>query len=103
MSGKRRTKSAHRPYRRGPPWTAAEARLRLAHLLDEAAAGRPQRITRRGKTVAMLVGVPDRKRKPKETLLEFFMRSPLAEYRETHDLEFERNKDARLRSVAFDE
>ena len=103
MKQRRKTKSAHGPSRRKRAWTAEEARARLGHLLDEAASGRPQRITRRGKTVAVLVAVEKPRTKPKTSLLDFFMNSPLAEYRKTHELEFERNRDTRLRRVDFGE
>lgn len=76
-----KTKSARRPSS-GKRWTAAEARARFGHLLDQASAGRPQRITRRGKAVAVLVAAEEpapKAKKHKTSLLEFFRSSPLAE------------------------
>jgi prevent-host-death family protein len=84
MRKKRRgkTKSARLPAGGKRGWTAAEARARFGHLLDQASAGHPQRITRRGKTVAVLVAAEEtrpKSKKHKTTLLEFFRTSPLAE------------------------
>jgi prevent-host-death family protein len=101
-----KTKSARRGRRRGRVWSAAQARARLGHLLDEAAAGRPQRIARRGRTVAVLVAAaePPPKTKLKTSLLEFFRNSPLAELSdEEHERMFKRNKDTRLRRIDLGE
>ena len=90
--------------RRPRAWPVQEARAQLSHLLDEAAAGRPQRISRHGETVAVLVSAAnfERRRSTKASLLDFFRKSPLAKYRETHELEFERDKDRRVRRLDFE-
>jgi len=90
--------------RRPRAWPVQEARAQLSRLLDEAAAGRPQRISRHGETVAVLVSAADfeQQKAPKGNLLDFFRNSPLAKYRETHDLEFERNRNSRLRRIDFE-
>ena len=60
-------------------WQVQEARARLSSLIDEALAGRPQRISRRGAEVAVLVSAADYDRlmTPPEDLVEFFRNHPL--------------------------
>jgi antitoxin Phd len=55
-------------------WRVREARTRLGSLIDEALAGRPQRISRRGADVAVLVSAADYDRlmEPPEDLVQFF-------------------------------
>jgi prevent-host-death family protein len=40
-------------------WQVQEARARLSGLIDEALAGRPQRISRRGKQIAVIISAAD--------------------------------------------
>jgi prevent-host-death family protein len=69
-----------------------EARAQLSRLIDEAMAGRPQRISRRGKDVVVLISAVEYERlvRPRESLVEFFRNSPLAEAEQ--DLDFERDR-----------
>jgi antitoxin Phd len=75
-------------------WSVQEARARLSQLIDEALAGRPQRISRRGKEVAVLISAAeyDRLVKPRQSLVEFFRNSPLAEVMAEDELDFERDR-----------
>jgi antitoxin Phd len=77
-------------------WQVQEARARLSSLIDEALAGRPQRISRRGAEVAVLVSAADydRMMAPPTDLVEFFRRSPLAEAMAQGKLDLERDRDA---------
>jgi prevent-host-death family protein len=79
-----------------------EARARLGNLIDLALAGRPQRISRRGMEVAVLVSAADYDRliAPPEDLVEFFRRSPLAEAMAEGELDLERDPDA-IRDLAW--
>lgn len=60
-------------------WTVAEAKAKFSEVLDRAESHGPQTITRRGRTVAVIVAVKEweRKTKPKGTLADFFAASPL--------------------------
>jgi antitoxin Phd len=73
---------------------------RLSSLIEEALAGRPQRISRRGTEVAVLVSATeyDRLITPAESLVEFFRRSALAETEAALDLE--RDQDA-IRDITW--
>jgi len=75
-------------------WPVQEARARLSQLIDECLAGRPQRISRRGKDVAVLISAAeyDRLVAPRESLVEFFRNSPLAEAVAKEELDFERDR-----------
>jgi prevent-host-death family protein len=77
-------------------WQVQEARARLSSLIDEALAGRPQRISRRGKRVAVIISAADYDRltAPRENLVEFFRRSPLAEAMMAGEVDLERDRDA---------
>jgi prevent-host-death family protein len=70
-----------------------EARAQLSRLIDEAMAGRPQRISRRGKDAVVLISAAEYERlvRPRESLVEFFRNSPLAEAVAEQDLDFERD------------
>jgi prevent-host-death family protein len=72
-----------------------EARARLSTLIDEALAGRPQRITRRGKDVAVLISAAEYERltTPADGLVEFFRKSPLAEAMAEGEVDLERERD----------
>jgi prevent-host-death family protein len=76
-------------------WQVQDARARFSTLIDEALAGRPQRISRRGKDVAVVVGAADYERltKPRKGILEFFRNSPLAEAMAEGRLDLERERD----------
>jgi prevent-host-death family protein len=71
-----------------------EARAQLSRLIDEAMAGRSQRISRRGKDVVVLISAAEYERlvRPRESLVEFFRNSPLAEAVAEQDLDFERDR-----------
>jgi prevent-host-death family protein len=71
------------------------ARARFSTLIDEALAGRPQRISRRGKEVAVVVAAADYDRltKPRESLVDFFRNSPLADAMADGRLDLAREKD----------
>jgi prevent-host-death family protein len=60
-------------------WTVAEAKARFSELLQRAQAEGPQRITRHGRTTAIVVSPAawDKKNDRKENLAEFLMNSPL--------------------------
>jgi prevent-host-death family protein len=60
-------------------WTVAEAKAKFSELLSRAQAEGPQRITRHGKTTAIVVSESEweRKKKRKGNLAEFLMNSPL--------------------------
>jgi antitoxin Phd len=77
-------------------WQVQEARARLSSLIDEALAGRPQRISRRGKQIAVIISAADYDRlmAPRENLVEFFRNSPLAEAMAEGQVDLERDQDA---------
>ena len=83
-------------------WQVQEARARLSQLIDEALAGRPQRIGRRGKDVTVLIAAAeyDRLVKPRQSLVEFFRNSPLAEAMAEEELDFERDRSP-IRDLAL--
>jgi len=60
-------------------WTVAEAKAKFSEVLDKAQSEGPQRITRHGRTAAMVVAAKEWKRKTnrKGNLAEFFAASPL--------------------------
>jgi prevent-host-death family protein len=60
-------------------WTVAEAKARFSELLQRAQAEGPQRITRHGRTTAVVVSPSEweKKNERKENLAEFLMNSPL--------------------------
>ncbi|MGB9032093.1 MAG: type II toxin-antitoxin system Phd/YefM family antitoxin [Acidobacteriaceae bacterium] len=60
-------------------WTVAEAKARFSELLQRAQAEGPQRITRHGRTTAVVVSPSEweKKNKRKGNLAEFLMNSPL--------------------------
>ena len=76
-------------------WQVQAARAQFSRLIDEALAGRPQRISRRGKDVAVLVAAADYDRltKPRESIVDFFRNSPLAEAMAEGELDLERERD----------
>lgn len=82
--------------RAGHSWQVQEARARLSSLIDEALAGRPQRISRRDKQVAVIISAEDYDRlmAPGENLVAFFRTSPLAEAVAEGKIDLERDHDA---------
>jgi prevent-host-death family protein len=60
-------------------WTVAEAKAKFSELLDKANSEGPQRITKHGRTIAVVVAAEewDRKADRKGNLAEFLARSPL--------------------------
>ncbi len=87
-------------WRQQARWPLQDARARLSTLVDEALAGRPQRIMRRGKEVAVLISAEEyaRLQAPAHGLVEFFRTSPLAEAVAKGELVLERDRDP-LRDV----
>jgi prevent-host-death family protein len=59
-------------------WTLQDAKARFSALVGEALSGVPQRVTRHGKDAVVVVRASDYDRltRPKESLVEFFARSP---------------------------
>jgi len=60
-------------------WTVAEAKAKFSEVLERAKSEGPQRITRHGRTTAMVVAAKEWERKAarKGNLAEFFAASPL--------------------------
>ena len=60
-------------------WTVAEAKAKFSKLLDKANSDGPQEITKRGRTIAVVIAVEEWERKPerKGNLAEFLATSPL--------------------------
>ncbi len=60
-------------------WTVASAKARFSELIEKARSDGPQTVTRNGKPAVVLVSSEEweRRMRPKETLGEFFMNSPL--------------------------
>ena len=86
---------AGQPVATAARWQVQAARARFSTLIDEALAGRPQRISRRGKDVAVVVAAADYDRltRPRESLVDFFRNSPLAEAMAGGKLDLERAHD----------
>ena len=61
-------------------WTVAEAKAKFSEVLEKAQREGPQKITRHGRTAAMVVAAEEwnRKSSRKGDLAEFFAASPLA-------------------------
>jgi prevent-host-death family protein len=62
-----------------PSWAIAEAKARFSELIDRVLHDGPQRITRKGREVAVVVATEEWDRKAKRTgnLAEFLLASPL--------------------------
>jgi prevent-host-death family protein len=60
-------------------WTVAEAKAKFSELLEKAKSEGPQKITRHGRTTAVIVAAEtwERKSQRKGNLAEFLMSSPL--------------------------
>jgi prevent-host-death family protein len=63
----------------GHTWSVAQAKAKFSEVIEKAKSEGPQTITRNGRRTAVLVAVEEweRKTKPKESLMEFFAKSPL--------------------------
>jgi antitoxin Phd len=100
--------AASKPHRRPKPhirsgpgtekqegWPVQAARAHFARLIDEALAGRPQRIRRRGKDVVVLLAAEEYERlvAPRDSLVDFFRHSPLAEAMVAGEIDLERDRD----------
>ena len=60
-------------------WTVAEAKAKLSELIDKAQSEGPQKITKHGRTTAVIVAAEEweRKARRKGNLAEFLTTSPL--------------------------
>jgi prevent-host-death family protein len=60
-------------------WTVASAKAKFSEVVERAMSEGPQAVTRNGKEAVVVVSAAEWKRrtKPKESLVEFFMNSPL--------------------------
>ena len=76
-------------------WPVQTARAQFARLIDEALSGRPQRIRRRGKDVVVVLAAEDYDRlaAPRDSLVDFFRHSPLAEAMAAGEIDLERDRD----------
>lgn len=72
-------------------WKLEDAKNKFSQVVSEALAGEPQRVTRRGREAVVVVSAEEYARltRPKESLVEFLQRSPLAE----EDLDLSRPRD----------
>lgn len=79
---------------RSGTWQLQTARANLSSVVD-AAVRAPQRITRNGKPVAVVLSPEEygRLTKPRLSLIEFFQQSPWAEIRPEEEALFERDRD----------
>lgn len=61
-------------------WALQDAKNKLSEVVDHALQEGPQMITRRGKETAVIVSIEDFKKltAPRDSLLSFFQKSPLA-------------------------
>jgi len=65
--------------KRNRTWAVAKAKAQFSALIDHALVDGPQTITRSGRKAVVVVSVEEweRKTKPKGSLVEFFLNSPL--------------------------
>ena len=72
-------------------WQLQEAKNKLSEVVDRALKDGPQTITRRGQRTVIVVSVKDYENlvKPKNSLVDFFQKSPLSGV----ELDIERVKD----------
>ena len=90
---KRKAGSKRRPAQ--AVWPVERARAQFARMIERAAEGTPQRITRHGREVAVVLSLDEYRRLagPKGTLVDFFRQSPLATLTdEEHDRLFARDR-----------
>jgi len=61
-------------------WQLQEAKNKFSEVVDRAAGGEPQVITRHGVEVAVVLSIPDYRRitAPRQSLVDFLRKSPLA-------------------------
>lgn len=73
-------------------WNLQDAKARLSELVDRCVVGEPQVIFRRGQPAVVVLPFAEfeRKRGPRESLLSFLQRSPLAQA----DLELDRSRES---------
>ena len=83
-------------------WPVQTARAQFARLIDGALSGRPQRIRRRGKDVVVVLAAEDYDRlvAPRDSLVDFFRHSPLAEAMAAGEIDLERDRDE-IRDLAL--
>ena len=76
-------------------WPVQAARAQFARLIDEALSGRPQRIRRRGNDVVVVLAAEEYNRlvAPRESSVDFFRHSPLAEAIAAGEIDLERDWD----------
>jgi prevent-host-death family protein len=76
-------------------WPVETARANFARLIDGALSGRPQRIRRRGKDVVVVLAAEDYDRlvAPRDSLVDFFRNSPLAEAMAAGEIDLDRDRD----------
>jgi len=72
-------------------WNLQDAKARLSELVDRAIIGEPQVILRRGEPAVVIMPYAEyeRSKRPRESLLSFFQRSPLRDV----DLDLERSEE----------
>lgn len=83
-------------------WPVQAARAQFAQLIDKALSGRPQRIRRRGKDVVVVLAAEDYERlvAPRDSLVDFFRNSPLAEAMAAGEIDLERDREE-IRDLAL--
>ena len=83
---------AHSSFSSPAPWTVADAKARFSEVLEMARREGPQTITRNGKRTAVVVGIEEweKKTKPKGSLVDFLLNSPLR----NSGIEIERDREA---------
>lgn len=83
-------------------WPVQVARAQFAQLIDKALSGRPQRIRRRGKDVVVVLAAEDYERlvAPRDSLVDFFRNSPLAEAMAAGEIDLERDREE-IRDLAL--
>lgn len=72
-------------------WQLQEAKNRFSEVVDEALAHGPQTVTRHGREVVVILAAEEyrRMKQPKNSLFDFFQKSPLVGV----DLDLSRNKE----------
>lgn len=83
-----------RPKKQHKTWQLQEAKAKFYKLVDEVIQDGYQTITRNGQPVVVVISQKDFEKyvQPKETLLDFFMKSPFPDI----DLDVSRDKDKNL-------
>jgi len=87
------------PHKLKRTWQLQEAKARLSRVVAEAKERGPQTITVHGEASVVVVSIEEYRRfaQPRESLVEFFRRSPLAGVR----LKVSRSKDTGRRRLRF--